>query len=51
VVMVAVETRERVTVASGVRGIEKAAPLEDLIGRAHLAGHRHGVKGASRMAA
>jgi hypothetical protein len=37
--------------ASGVRGIENAAPLKDLIGRAHLAGHRHRVKGGSAMVA
>jgi hypothetical protein len=44
VVMVAVDTLERVAIASGVRDIEKEAPV-GIDRRAHLAGHGHRVKG------
>jgi hypothetical protein len=45
VVMVAVETRERVLIASGVRDIEHRTPGADGAADAHLAGHGHRVKG------
>ena len=44
VVMVAVETRDRVAIASGDRDIEKAGSGGG-IGGAHLAGRGHRVKG------
>src|SRR3954463_13098755 len=44
VVMVAVDTRERVLIASGVRDIETATPVTDGWGGAHLAGRGHRVK-------
>src|ERR1700760_4097901 len=46
VVMVAVDTLERVAIASGVRDIEQSAP-GGFCWRAHLAGHGHRVKGRS----
>jgi hypothetical protein len=42
--MVAVDTRESVAIASGVKDIEQATPVE-WIGRAHLAGRERRVKG------
>ena len=50
VVMVAVETRERVAIASGVRDIEKATPV-GWMGAAHLAGQRQSRQVLSRTAA
>src|SRR6201992_907629 len=46
VVIVAVETLERVAIASGERDIEQNAPLGFY--EAHLAGHGHRVKGRGR---
>src|SRR5204863_4615479 len=46
VVMVPVDTCERILIASGVRDIENRAPEKGLIGPAHLAGQRHPVKSA-----
>src|ERR1700676_637606 len=48
VVMVAVDTCERVLIASGVRDIENRTPGGDGSGRAHLAGCGHRVKGQGR---
>jgi hypothetical protein len=42
--MVAVDTRERVLIASGVRDIETATPVTEGWGGAHLAGRGHRVK-------
>jgi hypothetical protein len=41
--MVAVDTRESVAIASGVRDIEQATPVR-VVGRAHLAGRERRVK-------
>jgi hypothetical protein len=50
VVMVAVDTLERVAIASGVRDIEQNAPV-GFCWRAHLAGHVHHVKGFADLSA
>jgi hypothetical protein len=48
VVMVAVETRDSVAMASGLRDIEKTTPEGDgSVG--HLAGHAHRVKGRGEL--
>ena len=49
--MVAVDTRDRVLIASGVRDIENGTPVKGMIGPAHLAGRGHRVKGAASIAA
>jgi hypothetical protein len=51
VVMVAVDTRDRVLIASGVRDIEHRTPGADGAADAHLAGHGHRVKGCCRFSA
>jgi hypothetical protein len=49
--MVAVETWERVLIASEVRDIENSTPVMEIVGLAHLAGRAHRVKGTSAMMA
>jgi hypothetical protein len=49
--MVAVDTRDRVLIASEVRDIENGTPGKGIIGRAYLAGRGHRVKGAAPIAA
>jgi hypothetical protein len=48
---VAVDTRDRVLIASEVRDIENGTPVKGMIGPAYLARRRHRVKSAAPIAA